>query len=101
MKHLVYDIVTGTETLLKTTREIAEYVSREYDDAEEFRTGMEEQLLPTLTVPPLSANNASRVEFELWKIERNAYQKKKEAWDRNNGRVYALVLGQCSEALRN
>ncbi len=36
LKHLVYDVVTGKETFLKTTREIAEYVSREYDDTEEF-----------------------------------------------------------------
>ncbi len=42
LKHLVYDIVTGKETFLKTTREIAEYVSHEFDDAEEFCVGMED-----------------------------------------------------------
>ncbi len=63
--------------------------------------GMENQLLSMLTAPAVPTADALRIEFELWKIERNAYQKKKEAHDHNNGRIYALVLGECSEALRN
>ncbi len=85
LKHLVYDILTGKETFLKTTREIAKYVTWEYDDAKEFRIGMEDQLLPVLTEPHLPDADVSRVEFELWKIERNAYHKKKEARECNNG----------------
>ncbi len=77
----MYNIVTGKEKFLKTTREIAEYVSWEFDDAEEFRMGMEDQLLLVLCEPEPPGHDATRVQFELWKIERNAYQKKKEAWD--------------------
>jgi hypothetical protein len=32
----VYDVVSGKDTFAKTTREIAEYVGREFEDAGEF-----------------------------------------------------------------
>jgi hypothetical protein len=52
IKNSVYDVVSGKDTVAKTTREIAEYVGREFDDAGEFRTGMVEMRLPPLTKPP-------------------------------------------------
>ena len=36
IKTSVYDVVSGKDTFMKTTREIAEYVGREFDDAGEF-----------------------------------------------------------------
>ena len=41
------------------------------------------------------------IQFELWKMARRAYEKQMEARHCNSYRVYALVLGQCSQALRN
>jgi hypothetical protein len=42
IKTSVYDVVSGKDTFTKMTREITEYVGREFDDAGEFRTGMVE-----------------------------------------------------------
>jgi hypothetical protein len=96
----VYDVVSGKDTFAKTTREIAEYVGREFEDAGEFRTGMVEMELTPL-VEPTAPTSSDAVSFELWKMERRAYEKRKEARRRNSYRVYALVLGQCSQAIRN
>jgi hypothetical protein len=38
---------------------------------------------------------------EIWKMARRTYNKKMEVHDHNEQRIYALTLGQCSQALRN
>jgi hypothetical protein len=48
----VYDVTTGKETFLKTTRNIAEYISHTYTDAGEFCLAMITQVLPPLVEPP-------------------------------------------------
>jgi uncharacterized membrane protein YgcG len=93
-------VVSGKDTFAKTTREIAEYVGREFDDAGEFRTGMVEMDLPPIVEPSPPADG-SPISFELWKMARRTFEKQTEARRRNSSRVYALVLGQCSQALRN
>jgi len=97
----VYDVVTGKDTFAKTTREIAEYVGREFDDAGEFRTGMVAMRLPDLTEPVAPADNAGVVAVELWKLARRTYEKSLEVRRKNSARVFALLIGQCSQALRN
>jgi hypothetical protein len=100
IKNSVYDVVSGKDTFAKTTREIAEYVGREFNDAGEFRTGMVEMRLPPLTEPSPPAVDTP-INFELWKMARRAFEKQTEARRRNSSRVYALVIGQCSQALHN
>jgi hypothetical protein len=39
--------------------------------------------------------------IEIWKMSRRTYDKKIEARNRNEQRIYSLTLGQCSQALRN
>ena len=80
--------------------EIAEYIRHEFNDAREFQTGMVEMRLAPLTGPiPPTSNDA--IQFELWKMVHRAYEKQTEAHHHNSYRVYALVLGQCSQALHN
>jgi hypothetical protein len=50
------------------TCKLAEYVARQYDDANEFRTGMEQLELVPLTESMLPDANAMPVKMELWKI---------------------------------
>jgi hypothetical protein len=98
----VYDVVSEKDTFAKTTREIAEHVRREFDDAGEFRTGMVEMSLPTLVEPtPPDANDASMISFERWKMAMRSYEKRMEARTQNSHRVYALLIKQCSQALHN
>mmetsp|Transcript_122229 Transcript_122229/g.340832 ORF Transcript_122229/g.340832 Transcript_122229/m.340832 type:complete len:124 (-) Transcript_122229:349-720(-) len=54
LKNYVYEISSShrtTETFMRTTREIAEYIGREFDDAGDFRTGLVEMNLPALREP--------------------------------------------------
>ena len=92
--------MSGKDTFAKTTREIAEYVGHEFDDTGKFRTGMVEMRLTPLT-EPMAPTAGDQVAFELWKMARRSYEKQTEAHCRNSYRVYALVLGQCSQALQN
>jgi hypothetical protein len=102
LKSSVYDVVSGKDTFAKTTREIAEYVGREFNNAGKFRTGMVEMTLPTLVEPaPPATMDTSQISFELWKMARPTYEKKTEVRVRNSHRVYALLIGQCSQALHN
>jgi hypothetical protein len=85
---------------VKTSREIAEYVGRKFDDAGEFHTGMVEMRLPALTKPAPPVNGTP-INFELWKMARRTFEKQTEARRHNSSRVYALIIGQCFQALRN
>ena len=99
LKGHTYDVVFG-DTFAKTTREIAEYVARSYDDAGDFRTGMVDLQLPAIQ-PPADPDVDDQLAVEKWKLELRSYQKSKETRTRNQNRVFALLLGQCSQALRN
>ena len=86
---------------MKTTRSIAEYVGRSYDDASDFRTGMVNLELPAVNAPEDPKDDAGAVRLELWKLARRRYEQALENRRKVNGRAYALVLGQCSQAVRN
>lgn len=49
--------------------------------------------------PPTNPNAA--VEFELWKMACRNCEEQAEVRHRNSLRVYALIIGQCSQALWN
>ena len=101
LKGAVYDVAAGRDTFMKTTRSIAEYVGRSYDDASDFRTGMVNLELPTVDAPEDPPDSAGAVRLELWKLARRRYELGLENRRKVNGRAYALVLGQCSQAVRN
>ena len=61
---------------------------------------MVEMRLMPLTEPTPPTND-DQIKFKLWKMARRAYEKQTEACHHNSYRVYALVLGQCSQALHN
>jgi hypothetical protein len=75
-------------------------VGTNFDDAGEFRTGMVELKLPSLT-PPSPPDTSDPLSVEVWKMELREHREKTRAREKNSSRVVALVLGQCSQALRN
>ena len=101
LKGSIYDVTAGKDTFLKTTRKIAEYVGHEYSDPGEYRLAMINLNLPALVEPQLPADVVNVMAVEIWKMARRTYNKKIEVRDRNEQRIYALTLGQCSQALRN
>ena len=100
IKTSVYDVMSSNDTIAKTSREIAEYVGWEFEDAGEFCMGMVEMKLPALT-EPTAPTGSDAIKFKVWKMACHAYEKQTEARHQNSYKVYALILGQCSQALRN
>ncbi len=102
----IYDVSRGFnkqgETFQKTTREIAEYIGRDFDEGGEFRTGLVKLDLPQLTEPvPPDNPNENKVGFEMWKFEFARYKKESANRKRNKEKAYDFVLGQCSPAVHN
>jgi hypothetical protein len=102
LKTSTYDVTgAGRDTFIKTTQEITEYIGRTYEDAGEFCTGMVELLLPDLVSPPVPKDDASPVQLEIWRQALRWYEEQKKIQKKNTNRAFALVLGQCSQAVRN
>jgi hypothetical protein len=101
LKGAVFDVTAGKDTFFKTTRTIAEYVSRRYDDAGEFRLAMIDLQLDALVEPDGPNDVGNMMQMERWKMAMRSFDKKKEARRRNSQLIYALTLGQCAQALRN
>ena len=88
------------ETFQKTTREIAEYLGRLFDD-DELRTAVLELKMAPLIRPQAPKDAAdNRVAFELWKSDLADYKKKLEDRKKHGARAYAIIYGQCSSAVR-
>jgi hypothetical protein len=85
LKNAVYDVGFDKDTFTKTTQDIAEYMASQYNDAAEFRIGMERLELAQLAEPTLPGANATPVELKLWELTRRTYEKKVKARNRNNG----------------
>ena len=61
---------------------------------------MVEMRLAPLT-EPMAPTDDNAIQFKLWKMAHRAYKKQTEAHFHNSYRVFALVLGQWSQALHN
>jgi hypothetical protein len=57
--------------------------------------------LPDLVEPSPPDEKGTVVQMEKWKVALRTYESQVKARKRNTERAYALVLGQCSQALRN
>ena len=104
LKDYVYDTGVGTnnaEIFSKITKAIAEYVAREYTAAGEFRNGLPDMTLPTLTAPSPPADTATVVQLKIWEMDLKEYRKRMEDRERNMEKTYALILGQCSKTIRD
>lgn len=103
LKEHVYNTSTShsnADLSSKTTTAIGEYVAREYTGASEFRNGLVKLTLPTLQAPPDPAAGDA-VQMEKWKLDFQEYRKKLADRERNMGKVYSLVLGQCAPTIRD
>ena len=57
--------------------------------------------LPAVDAPEDLPDDAGAVRLELWKLARRRYELALENRREVNGRAYVLVVGQCSQAVRN
>ena len=104
LKGYVYD-TTGskqqqTELYIKTTEEIAGYVGKTYDNGRDIRRAVEKLSPPPFTPPSDPPTNATETEKEIWKEEIKVHVRRRRTLEDNIAKLFSLVLGQCSESLR-
>ena len=83
-----------------TMDEIAEYISREYNQAWEFTLGLVELNLLGL-VAPVPPASLDLVTVEIWKLDVKEYHEWVKNHDANVGKFFSLVLGWCSQTIHD
>ena len=88
------------ERYIRTTREISTYVGVVYTKYNaDFTAAVDTLDLPDPTEPP-APDPANPVAFERWKYEYKEYMSKVQEYTNFRSGLYNLVMGQCSEALK-
>ena len=106
LKGHVFDVLPykSGKLFTKVTREIAEYAGREYPNAGDFRVAMEELEPVQLDKPqwsPVDPTAPTLPEQEEYKLAMKEYYDKKIKTESTAKRIYALVIGQCSPAMKD
>ena len=106
LKGHVFDVLPYKSGKLfpKVPREIAEYAGRKYPTAGDFRIAMEELEPVQLDKPewtPAVPTAPMLPEQEEYKLAMKEYYDKKIKTESTAKRIYALVIGQCSPAMKD
>jgi hypothetical protein len=103
LKGYVYDCAStakAADMYTKTTREIAEYIGREYKYSAVLVRGIETLVEPTIPEPDDLPPGASALEQRKWEKRVDKMVEQEDRLRDITSRAYALVWGQCSDALR-
>ena len=109
LKRHTYDIGaggTGTADMFSaTTKEIAEYIARTVKGGGEFLTAMDPDDMGFTELTDLSLNppadNASFAVKETWRSEMKRYLDKSSLREEATKQAVTIVLGQCSQTIRD
>jgi hypothetical protein len=106
LKGYVYDVTMqrgGTDDFHRTTKEIAEYFARTNDDAGEFRKALDPSVLQfePLIAPVVPTDRTDIVLMKYWEMDLKEYRKKLNIRTESSEKAYAIILGQCSQAIRD
>ena len=100
----VYDVGyagEGKELFASTTREIAEYIARTYENAGEFRIALVKGKLEDIKPPSSLDADSGMAAIEMYKLDLKEYREKLRHREKNLGRIFPLILGQCSRTIRD
>ena len=84
----------------KTVEVLAEYIAKHIKFPGDMSSLTEDLTLPTLTAPVILPATADELEKLLWKQDVVQYAQRRAYLVDNRKAVYAVIWGQCSEALR-
>ena len=109
LKRHTYDVGAGgrgtADMFSATTKEIVEYIARTVKGGGEFLTAMDpnDMGFTELTDPSLNppADNASFAAKETWRSEMKRYLDKSSLREEATKQAIAIVLGQCSQTIRD
>ncbi|KAG7363644.1 retrotransposon gag protein [Nitzschia inconspicua] len=98
----VYVLGGKKDLFSKTTTTIGEYIAATFEDAGEFRLAFDPENLgfEELTEPKDPDDSASNIVMKRWEMELEAYKSAMKTRVSNEKKAFALVLGQCSPAVR-
>jgi hypothetical protein len=90
---------------IKTTKEISNYIGRKFNKYQtELAAGFDALDLPMPVEPTLPApeeGNAFAIQFELFKANHKIFLEKTQAYKDFKGSMYSIILGQCTERMRD
>ena len=89
------------DLLTTTTERLGEYVAKTYDHTGEFRTGLMNLSFPVLEKPLNPGKDPTFPQQQKYKSEYENWNKAKQQRSHNMQRVFALILGQCSDTIKN
>jgi hypothetical protein len=99
----IYDVSSASpsDSFTRTTEEIALYVSSTLDKAGDYRTGLVNMILPPITKPKPPKDPSDVVLTALFAEEIKMYSRALEARRNNQGKVFGIILGQCTKAMKD
>ena len=100
-KH-VFDVGTilkSQDLFVTTAKEIREYISREYDDAGEFRNAIIDLRYAEILTEPDRPTETDQFTILIWTEEMKEYRKKLCSRKKNEEKAFPLLLGQCSPTI--
>ena len=98
----IYDVNTSkqSELFTNTTKKIANYAGRTCREAKDISLAIEELEDPVFTRPKKQNTGDSDVDSILLKEEMQLHVKRKSAYRQNQATMFAVVLGQCTDAMK-
>jgi uncharacterized membrane protein YgcG len=93
--------VIGSQDYNQTTRNIAEYIAKTYQNAKDFRIGLVERVFPAIEPPDRPQDTNNIFEVEDWKLAHKRWFEKTKEREENMGRAFPLILGQCEKPLQD
>ena len=102
LKGYIYDCSDSKQAdqFVSTTLEIATYVGSNYKHGGDVRLALTNLEPPTIPYPVDPGPTASVVERKIFENKCNSYCKREETYLSNMQQVFALIWGQCTEALQ-
>ena len=100
-KH-VFDVGTilkSQDLFVTTAKEIREYISREYDDAGEFRNAFIDLRYAEALTEPDRPTAINQFTILIWTEEMKEYREKLRSRKKNEEKAFPLLLGQCSPTI--
>lgn len=88
------------DNFTKTMKEISSYVSTNYKEGHALQYLIENDVLPTLDKPVSIGAGADDIDLLIQKQEVNMYVKKRADRDDATAKLYALIWGQCTNAMQ-
>ena len=104
LEEAVYDsgLPNSSQNLFTaTTEQIGEYVAKTYEHAGKFQTGLAALSFPPLKKPPDLGKEPTFTQQQEYQSEYKNWNKAKQHHSHNMQRVFALILGQCSDTIKN